>query len=72
MIARSNLLLKSYLACSDINERYDIGKPSLTSFFELFAKPVILGVPGFNYRIFFIFESSSLSEFSTDLHDFSL
>ena len=26
---------------------------------------------GFSYRIFLIFESSQLSEFSTDLHDFS-
>ena len=25
MIARNNLLQKSYLVCSDINERYDIG-----------------------------------------------
>ena len=37
MIGRNNSLKKSYLVCSDINERYDIGYASLTSVFELFA-----------------------------------
>ena len=58
MIARNNLLEKSYLVCSDINERYDIGEASHTSVFELFAIQVIWGVSGFSYRIFLIFESS--------------
>ena len=58
MIAINNLLQKSYLVCSDINERYDIGYASLRSVFELFAIEVIWGVSGFSYRIFLIFESS--------------
>ena len=39
---------------------------------SFFAIPVIWGVSGFSYRIFLIVKSSYLSEFSTDLHDFSL
>ena len=31
-----------------------------------------LGISGFSYRIFFIFESSQLSELSTDLRDSGL
>ena len=43
MIAMINLLWKSYLVCSDINERYDIRKASFTSVFEVFAIQVIRG-----------------------------
>ena len=43
MIAKNNLLQKSYLVCSDINERYDNGYASVTSVFELFAITVIWG-----------------------------
>ena len=72
MITRINLLYKSYLTCSDFNERYDIGQASFTSVFELFAIQVIWWVSGFSYRIFCIFESLQLREFSTDLQDLSL
>ena len=40
-----------------------------TSVFEL-CNTSNLGVSGFSYRIFFICESSQLSEFSTDLKDY--
>ena len=33
---------------------------------------IIWGVSGFSYRKFFIFQRSQLSEFSTDLQEFSL
>ena len=36
MIARIKLLWKSYLVCSDINERFDIRQASFTSVFEVF------------------------------------
>ena len=68
MRSRTELLWKSYLVCSDINERYDIGLlPRSSRFFKS-----DLGVSGFSYRMFFIFESSQLSEFSTDLQDSGL
>ena len=41
-----------YLVCSDINERYDIEYPSITSMLELFCITYDLGVSGFSYRIF--------------------
>ena len=40
---------------------------SFTSVFEVFCITSNLGVSGFKYRIFLIFESSQLNEFSTDL-----
>ena len=36
MIAKIKLLWKSFLDCSDINERYDIRETSFTSVFEVF------------------------------------
>ena len=72
MIARIKLLWKSYLVCSDINERDDIRKASFISVFRAFCITSNLWVSGFSYRIFFMFESSQLSDFSTDLQDFSL
>ena len=63
MIARIKLLSKSYLDCSDIDERYDIRQASFNSVFEVFWITSNMGVSGFNYRIFFTFESSQLSEF---------
>ena len=63
---------KVYLVCSDINDRYDIGQASFTSVFEVFCSTGYLGVSGFSYHIFLIFESSQLSEFSTDLQDSGL
>ena len=72
MITRNKLLWKSYLVCSDINERYDIRQASFTSVFEVFCFKSNLGVSGFSYRKFMIFESSQLIEFSTDLQDSGL
>ena len=72
MITRIKLLWKSYLVCSDINERYDIRQASFTSVFEFFCITGNLGVSGLSYRIFFIFGSSQLSEPSTDLQDSGL
>ena len=45
---------------------------SFTSVFEVLCIASNLGVSGFSYRIFFIFESSQLSEFSADLQDSGL
>ena len=67
MIARIKLLLKSYLVFSDINERCNIRQAAFTSVFEGFCTTSNLGVSGFSYHIFLIFESLQLSEFSTDL-----
>ena len=72
MIARINLPLKCYLVCSDIKDRYDIRQASFTSVFEVFCITSNLGVSGLSYCIFLIFESSELSEFSTDLQDSGL
>ena len=72
MITRIKLLCKSYLVCSDINERYDIRRASFTSVFEVFRNTGNLGVSGSSNRIFSIFESLQLSEFSTDLQDSGL
>ena len=69
MIARVKLLWSSHLVCSDINEMYDIRQASLTLVFDVFCITSKLGFSGFCYRIFFIFEISQLSEFSTDLQD---
>ena len=41
MVARIKLLWKSYLACSDINERYDIRQASFPSVVEVFALQII-------------------------------
>ena len=65
MITRIKLLWKSYLVCSDIKDRYDIRQASFTSVFEVFCMASNLGVSGFSYRIFLIFESLQLSGFST-------
>ena len=46
MITRIELFWKSYLVCSDINERYDIRQASFTLVFKVFALQVI------SYRIF--------------------
>ena len=54
------------MVCSDINERYDIGYASLPQPLRFFFSSN-LGVSGFSYCIFVSFESSQLSEFSTDL-----
>ena len=48
---------------------YDIIQASMTSVFELFCMASNLGVSDVTFRIFFIFESLQLSEFSTDLQD---
>ena len=72
MIARIELVCKSYLVCSDINERYDIRQASFSSVFKVFCITSYLEASGFNYRIFSIFESSQFSEFSTDLQDSGL
>ena len=72
MIARIKILWKYSLVCSDINERYDIRQASFISVFEVFCITGNLGVSGFGYRIYFIFERSQLSEFSTDLQDSGL
>ena len=72
MITRIRLLWKSYLVCSDINERYDIRQASFTSVFEVFCIASNLGVSGLSHRIFSTFESSQPSEFSTDLQDSGL
>ena len=66
------LLWKSYLVCSNINERFYIRQASFTSFLEVLCITGHLGVSGFSYRMFLIFESSQLSEFSTDLQDSGL
>ena len=63
MIARIKLLWKFYLVCYDINERYDIRQTSFSSIFDAFCITSNLGVSGFSYRIFLIFESSQLNEF---------
>ena len=63
MVARIKLLWKSYLFCSDVNKKYDIRQASFTSAFEIFCITSDLGVSGFSYRKFFIFESSQLSEY---------
>ena len=60
MITRIKLLWKSYSVCSDIDEKYDIRKASFTSVFEVFCITSNLGVSGFSYGIFFIFESSQI------------
>ena len=66
MIERIKLLWKSYLVSSGINFFY----------LGLRASCIVrnLRVSGFSHRIFLIFESSQLSEFSTDsrLQDSSL
>ena len=72
MIARIELLWKSNLVCSDINERYGIRQASFTSVFEVFCITSNLEASGFSYRIFFIYESSQFSEFSTYLEDSGL
>ena len=74
MIATIRLLWKSYLVCSDIIERYDIRQASLPESSKFFCIAGNLGVSGFSYRMKknVIFESSQLSEFSTDLQDSSL
>ena len=72
MMKRIKLLWKSYLVCSDINERYDTRQASFISVFEIFCIDSNLGVSGFSYRIFLIFESSERSGFSTDLQDSGL
>ena len=72
MLARIKLLWKSYLVCADINERYDIRPALFTSVFEVFCITSNVEFPGFSYRIFLIFESSQLNEFSTDLQDSGL
>ena len=72
MIARIELLWKSYLVCSHIKERYDTKQASATSVFEIFCITSNLGVSGLSYRIFLIFECSQLNEFSTDLEDSGL
>ena len=41
MIARIKLLWKSYLVCSDVNEKYGIRQASITSVFKVFASQVI-------------------------------
>ena len=60
------------MVCSDINARYDIRQASYTLAFEVFCIASNLGVSGFSYRMFLIFESSQVSESSTDLQDFGL
>ena len=72
MIARIKLLWNSHLVCSDINGRYDIRQASFTSVFEVFCITSNLGVSDVSYFISSIFESSQLSEFSTDLQDSGL
>ena len=72
MITKIYLLWKPYLVCSDIKERYDIRQASFTSVFEVICIKNNLGISGFSYLIFLIFESSQLSEFSTDLQDSGL
>ena len=71
-IARSKLLWKSYLVCSDINERCDIRQAFFALVFEVFCIKSNQGVSGFSYRICLIFESSQFGEFSTDLQDSGL
>ena len=72
MIAAIKLLCKSYLVCSDINRRCDIRQASFTPVFEFSSIASNLGFSSFSYRIFVIFESSQLSEFSSDLQDSGL
>ena len=60
------------MVCSDINERYDIREAPFASVFEVFCISSNLVVSGFGYRMSLIFESSQLSEFSTDLQDSGL
>ena len=66
------MTLDVLLVCSNINERSDIRQASFTSVFEFFCVTSNLGVFGLSYRIYLIFESSQLSEFSTDLQDSGL
>ena len=75
MITRIEILWKSYLVycdINDVNERYDIRQASFTFVFEVFCITSNLWVSGFSYRMFLIFQSSQLSEFSTDLQDSGL
>ena len=67
MSSRIKLLGNSYLACSNINERYNIRLASFTSVVEIFCITSYLGVSGFSYCIFLIFDCTKLSEFSADL-----
>ena len=72
MITRIKLLWKACLVCSYINEKYDIRQASFVLVFEVSCIASNLGVSGFSYRIFLIFESSQLSGFSTNLQSSGL
>ena len=60
------------MVCSDIKERYDIRQASFTAVLEVFCIAGNLGVSDLSYCISFMFESSQLSDFSTDLQDSGL
>ena len=67
MIARIKLFCMCFFVCSDIKDRYKIRQASFTLVLEVSCITINLGVVGFSCRIYFIFESSQLSEFLTDL-----